>query len=83
VNEKDFENRSQEFYGAPDGYVRRESIFKTIGAAVGILGAILGIVGLNNAYREYVDRLITNERNERINQDNRFEQRLYDCCRRR
>lgn len=72
----DSENRSQELSGAPDGYVRRESLYKALGAAIGILGAILGLIRFFDAYREYVDVSVRNERIERINSDNRIEQKL-------
>lgn len=71
-------HRSHEFAGPPDGYIRRESIFKAVGAAVGILGAVLGLIGLNNAYRDYVDRLLSNERVERINQDKELQRQILD-----
>lgn len=75
-------DRKERLPSVPEGYVRRQTIFTTIGAAVGILGSVLGLLGLNNAYRDYVDRLITNERNERINADNKIEIRVDGCCRR-
>lgn len=83
MSEENTSNRSQELPGPPDGYVRRETIFKTIGAAVGILGAMFGLIRFFDAYREYVDSKVRDERNERINQDNKIENRLDGCCGRR
>lgn len=73
-------SREERLPSAPDGYIRRETIFQTIGAAIGILGAVFGLVGLNNSYRDYVDRIFLNERTERIANDNQIENRLDGCC---
>lgn len=81
--EENPKDRSQEFQGAPDMYIRRDTLFKTVGAAVGILGAMLGLFRFFDAYREYADRLVQNERVERLNQFNRLDQRIDGCCRRR
>jgi len=83
VDDEDFKNRTSEFQRVPDGYIRRESLFKVVGAAVGILGALLGLFRFLDAFREYTDRSVQNERIERINQFNRIDQRIDECCSRR
>ena len=72
------EDRAEELRGAPDGYIRKQTIFQVVGAAVGILGAVLGLIGLHNSYRDYVDRRVDNEEAKRINADNEIRR---DCCR--
>lgn len=83
MNEKDSSYRSHKFSSPPDGYVRRQTIFNTIGAAVGILGSVLGMFGAYNYVRDYIDRRISEERSERIEQSNFFTAQLNECCRKK
>lgn len=77
------ENRNQEYRGSPDAYIRRSTLLQTVGAFVGIVGAYFGIQRFFADFSERLERLIQNERVERINQDNRVQDRLDSCCRRR
>lgn len=53
------------------------NVFLVLGACVGLLGFFFTFLnGINEAF----DRKLQNERNERINQDNKIEIRLDRCC---
>lgn len=82
MSEDATQDRAQDFHGPPDGYIRKSSLFQTVGAVVGLLGAYVGISGLLDRYLESVRTEVRNERVERINQFNRIDQRIDSCCRR-
>lgn len=69
-------DREEEHRGEPDGYVRRSTILQVVGAVAGVVGAYVGFSGLFDRLYEYVRAEVRNERVERINSDNRIENKL-------
>ena len=79
----DVEDRAPEFQRTPDGYIRRSTLLQTVGACVGVLGAMLGLYRLIDGINESFLQHLQNERNERINADNRLDNKIDQWCRRR
>lgn len=75
--EDDFTDRPQELRGAPDGYLRKSDVFKSISAIIGILGTFLGFWRVIDSLDESLRQEIRNERIERINSDNEIRLQLY------
>lgn len=85
MSEKDSSHRAHESEGRPDGYIRKsdiEAFIKAFGAFMGFLGVLFGGLKYVDSVRDYVDRRVDNERAERINADNRIEQRCSEVRRR-
>lgn len=81
--EKDPPNQQERLPSSPDGYLRisdLEKLFKTMLALFAIGGTGFGGLKYADALRDYVDRVVLNERNERLNQFNRLDSRLDRCC---
>ena len=68
-------------------YHLRSATPLNLGTAIALLVCIIGILTfvlqLNNRVQDVIDIKLQNERNERINQLNKVEQRLDKCCARR
>lgn len=76
-------NRVQDLPGPPDSYVRRTTLLQTLGACVGVFGAIIGFYGFLDRLRDALATEIRNERIERINAQVRTDERIDACCSRR
>ena len=74
------ENRTSELPRAPDGYIRRSTLLQTVGACVGLFGAIVGGYGFIDRMRDAILAELRNERIERINEDSRINERIDSCC---
>lgn len=78
--EKNPPNRVPQLQGPPDGYIRRSTLLQTLGALVGIFGAIVGLYRFLDARDSRTRDEVRNERTERIDADSRINARIDRCC---
>lgn len=81
--EENSANRIPKLSSPPDGYIRRSTLLQTLGAIVGVFGAIIGLYRFFDGRDQRIRADVSNERHERIAADARINDRIDRCCTRR
>lgn len=82
-DEENSPNTPNRLPSTPDGYLRISDIWKAIGAFIGFTSLLFTGNAAFDRLRDWMAVSLQNERVERINADNKIEQRIDSCCRRR